>query len=75
MKSRERASEIEYLRWFRSWADFGPGTGDVLDHLAEDFISSTGKDLPEGWNFYSDGETLTDTFDPDHEAHEIAKGE
>jgi len=63
MATRERASELEYLRWFRENADFGPADGEAKDALNEYFIESTGKDLPEGWNFYQDGE-LTDTFEP-----------
>ena len=67
MATRERATELEYLRWFHINADFGPADGDVRDAMAEDFIASTGKDLPDGWNFYQDGETLTDTYEPPRE--------
>lgn len=59
-KPRERATELEYLKWFRVNADFGPATGDVVDELNAWFMESTGKNLPDGWNFKSDGETTTD---------------
>lgn len=58
----ERATELEYLRWFKRWADFGPADGDVHDFLAEDFMEETSKLIPEGWNYYSDGETSTDEY-------------
>lgn len=60
---RERATELEYLSWFRSEADFGPASSEIFDIMADDSINATGKDLPEGWNYYSDGETLTDTYE------------
>lgn len=65
---RDRATELEYLKWFRQNADFGPADGDVQDHMAETFIEETGKDLPEGWNYYSDGETLTDSYELEGES-------
>ncbi len=55
-----RATELEYLTWFRHAADFGPADGDVVDAMNEAFIEETGKNLPEGWNWRSDGETSTD---------------
>jgi hypothetical protein len=57
---RERATELEYLEWFRINADFGPADGDVQDSMSDQFMKKTGKNLPEGWNTYSDGETSTD---------------
>lgn len=60
--SRERATKLEYLEWFRLNCDLGPAESDVIDAMSEHFIDSTGKDIPEGWNFYQDGETLTDTY-------------
>ena len=45
----ERATELEYLKWFRWNADFGPATEDVIDILNEQFIKDTGKQLPVGW--------------------------
>ena len=56
----KRATEIEYLTWFYINADFGPANGDVLDSMADNFIAETGKNIPTGWNYYSDGETTTD---------------
>ena len=61
---RNRATELEYLKWFRINADFGPGDGDVQDAMSERFIRETGKDLPDGWNYYQDGETSTDAYQP-----------
>ena len=58
---KQRATELEYLRWFRQNADFGPADGDVQDAMTDAFMKQTGKNLPEGWNYYSDGETTTDT--------------
>jgi hypothetical protein len=57
---RERATELEYLIWFKQSADFGPASSDVKDQMKRDFIKETGKNIPEGWNYFSDGETLTD---------------
>ena len=57
---RERASELEYLKWFRIHADFGPAESDVIDIMNENFMDETGKNLPEGWNYQQDGETTTD---------------
>lgn len=56
----ERASELEYLRWFRNNADFGPADGDVIDAMHEQFMNEEKKNLPEGWNYWSDGATTTD---------------
>jgi len=58
--SRERASELDYLKWFRIYADFGPASSDIIDAMNEEFMRVTGKNIPEGWNYYSDGVTLTD---------------
>jgi hypothetical protein len=57
---RERATELEYLTWFRHNADFGPADGDVQDIMNRRFMEETGKNLPEGWNFAQDGETTLD---------------
>lgn len=57
---RKRASELEYLKWFRCNADFGPGHSDEQFRLDEMFMEETGKNLPEGWNFAPDGETIMD---------------
>ena len=58
--SRERATELEYLKWFIINSDFGPADSDVKDMMKEDFMNETGKNIPEGWNYLSDGETSTD---------------
>lgn len=57
---RERATELEYLKWFKQNADFGPADSDVHEIMDENFMNETGKNLPEGWNFMSDGESSTD---------------
>lgn len=57
---RERASELEYLKWFCQNADFGPADDDVRDSMNQQFMRETGKNLPEGWNYASDGETIID---------------
>lgn len=57
---RERATELEYLKWFRLNADFGPATSDVKDILNAHFMRQTGKNLPEGWNIAQDGEKNLD---------------
>lgn len=60
---RERATELEYLKWFRINADFGPADSDVKDLYDQAFMRETGKNLPEGWNLASDGETCMDQPD------------
>jgi hypothetical protein len=57
---KERATELEWLRWFFENSDFGPADSDVQDAMILMFMNETGKNLPEGYNYYSDGETLTD---------------
>jgi len=57
---RQRATELEYLKWFRINADLGPAEGDVIDDMNERFMSETGKNLPKGWNYAQDGETIID---------------
>lgn len=57
---RERATEIEYLTWFRLEADFGPAHSDVVDQYNRRFMRETGKNLPMGWNIAQDGETCLD---------------
>ena len=58
--AKERATELEYLRWFVCSVDFGPANSDVKDQMKRDFIEENGMNIPEGWNLFSDGETLTD---------------
>jgi hypothetical protein len=57
---RERATELEYLKWFRVNADFGPADSDVKDAMDWQFMRETNKNLPKGWNISSDGETSLD---------------
>lgn len=57
---KERATELEYLTWFRTHAEFGPGESDYKEELDQRFIEETGKNLPVGWNYKQDGETTTD---------------
>lgn len=56
----DRATELEYLKWFFHNADFGPAEGDVRNYMKERFMDKTGKNLPEGYNYASDGETVID---------------
>ena len=58
MPKKERATELEYLKWFRQEADFGPADGDVKDLMNQAFLRSTGKLLPKGWDFDSGGEKI-----------------
>ncbi|MCP4698869.1 MAG: hypothetical protein GY862_18755 [Gammaproteobacteria bacterium] len=57
---RERATELEYLTWWRLEADFGPSSGDVSAAMDLAFMAETGKNLPEGWNTAQDGDTSID---------------
>lgn len=59
----KRATELEYLEWFRHNADFGPATSDVIDIMNERFMDETGDNLPVGWNLAQDGETCLDRTD------------
>jgi hypothetical protein len=54
----ERATELEYLKYFYSEADFGPADGDVRDIINERFVNQTGKLLPIGYNYNQSGEEL-----------------
>lgn len=45
----EKATELEFLRWFFHNADFGPADRDVRDYLYHNFKAITGKDLPGGY--------------------------
>lgn len=60
MANRERATELEWLKWFYQHADFGPADGDVNESMKQEFMNKTGKNLPEGYNFGPDGETKID---------------
>jgi hypothetical protein len=41
--------ELEYLKWFRIKADFGPADGDVVHDMNERFEKETGHEVPKGW--------------------------
>lgn len=58
--TRERATELEYLKWFRHHTDFGPAHSDVVAAMNSNFMRATGKNIPEGWNIAEDGETCLD---------------
>lgn len=45
----EKATELEFLKWFFSYADFGPADGDVRDSMYAWFKRTTGKELPDGY--------------------------
>jgi hypothetical protein len=45
----EKATELEYLKWFHNTADFGPADGDVRLYLSARFRRETGKDIPDGY--------------------------
>lgn len=45
----EKSTELEYLRWFYSEADFGPADSDVRSNIDDAFKRETGKDLPVGY--------------------------
>ncbi len=55
-----RATEYEYLKWFWQTADFGPAHSDEMERLNQMFMEKTGKNLPEGYNYAQDGETILD---------------
>lgn len=57
---RERATEHEWFKWFVHNADFGPAEGDIKAYMKFNFMTETGKNLPEGYNYGSDGETIID---------------
>lgn len=55
-----KATELEYLKWFRQNADFGPADGDVKDLMDKEFMEKTGLGLPEGWDFDAEGNKIPD---------------
>lgn len=60
---RDRATELEWLKWFAQNADFGPAHGDVFEEMQLSFMEETGKNLPLGWHYASDGESTLDEDD------------
>lgn len=61
--ARKRATELEWLKWFYQHADFGPASGDVLEHMKQSFMDQKKANLPEGYNISYDGETTIDRED------------
>lgn len=57
---RKRATECEWFEWFYQNADFGPADSDVRTILKERFMNETQKNLPNGYNYAEDGETIID---------------
>ncbi len=51
MTKKEEATELEYLKWFRINADFGPADGDVKLIMEEQFEKETGKKVPKDWAY------------------------
>jgi hypothetical protein len=41
--------ELEYLRWFKVNADFGPADSDVHQIMDEQYTKDTGKPVPKDW--------------------------
>ena len=52
----EIIDELDYLKWFRCNADFGPADTDVINALNEYYEKETGKKVPKGWSAYGDDE-------------------
>lgn len=45
----EQASELKWLKWFFSNADFGPAHGDVMQYLFDEFEEATGLQVPKDY--------------------------
>ena len=50
MTEKPEATELEYLRWFRVNADFGPSDGEVKYIMDKEFEKETGKKVPRNWH-------------------------
>lgn len=48
----ERASEVEYLRYFakKVYPCLGPADDDIVSSIKERFVKETGKKLPQGYD-------------------------
>jgi hypothetical protein len=42
-------AELEYLRWFKKNADFGPAGSDVYATMDKNYTGETGKPVPTDW--------------------------
>ena len=54
--AKQRATELQWLRYFYENADFGPAHQDVIDIIAEDFTKETGMLLPIRYDWNEDEE-------------------
>lgn len=45
----EKATELEFLKYFYYNADFGPADSDVRQIIAENFTAEKKKALPDGY--------------------------
>jgi len=41
--------ELDYLRWFKRTANFGPADSDVHAGMDENYTYETGKPVPKDW--------------------------
>lgn len=55
MNPKEKATELEFLKYFYGHADFGPADSDVRVGLKECFMDRTGKDMPSGYELSEEG--------------------
>lgn len=44
-----KATVLEWLQYFYDEADFGPGSGEYVYQLKQQFTQDTGKELPDGY--------------------------
>ena len=49
MSKEKEQLELEYLRWFKANADFGPADSDVHAILDEEYETETGNKVPKEW--------------------------
>ena len=56
--SRERATEIEYLKWFCVNADFGPAHSEIVDQMNRNFMKKTGKNRLHSHIFHLENKIL-----------------
>ena len=54
----ERATELEWLKFFYNYADFGPAHEDCLYMLMDLFKGKTGKMLPENYDYRKNGDDI-----------------